>query len=569
MKRQYIKPWRKGISFFMAAACVCTLLTGCGQAAGETQEVEEEKIPVEVQMPEAGKLTLKNEFVGTISPEESVYVISTVSAEVLSTNVSVGDTVNAGDVLCKLDDKPAELQLASAEAQYNSAAAGVNSAQVGYEIAEAQYDSTMAQLDAQLGGQKNLQLYQLQVQVDTIQGGIDDIYEQMADLDEDKEDAKDQRDDLKSARDRANSYLSKAKKAYVAAQQAVTALDLPEGPELDELVRDQFNNDRNAYNEALAQAKEQLEAAKSAYEQAGAAAGQAEAAYEQAKAGIEAIDDGKDKLSDTLADTYKSLEQAEAVKNITEEQIYSDTQKVVDANRKTAALGLDSAAATVNSAQVGVAGAKVAIDSAKYQMDMYTLTAPIGGVIEAVNVKEHDFATPSSPAYVISNKDTMTVTFHVSEGIRNTLSVGQKVDVDRNGKMYDAAITEIGNMIDQTTGLFAVKACVSKPDESLLTGCSVKVTADTYSQDNAILIPYDAVYYDGGQPYVYVAVGETAERRDVELGIFDEQTVTILSGLTVEEQLITSWSANLREGALIAVQHTQDSAADSAAESDE
>ena len=124
---------------------------------------------------------------------------------------------------------------------------------------------------------------------------------------------------------------------------------------------------------------------------------------------------------------------------------------------------------------------------------------------------------------------------------------------DRNGKLYDADITEIGSMIDQATGLFAVKACVNAPDESLLTGCSVKVIAETYSQDNALLIPYDAVYYDDSQPYVYVAVNNIVERRDIETGIFDENTMTVMSGLTAEDQLITSWSANLRDGAEISI----------------
>ena len=231
-----------------------------------------------------------------------------------------------------------------------------------------------------------------------------------------------------------------------------------------------------------------------------------------------------------------------------------NSDKVQDIGKKTAALGVDSAAAQVNSAKVGAAGAQIAIDSAEYQLDMYTLTAPIGGVIEAVNVKEHDFASPGTPAFVISNKNTMTVTFGVSEGIRNTLRVGQKIEVDRNGKLYDAVITEIGSMVDQTTGLFAIKSCVNTPDDSLLTGSTVKVTAETYSQTDAILIPYDAVYYDDSQPYVYVAVNGVAQRRDVETGIFDMDTITVLSGLTTQEQLITSWSANLREGAEVSVQ---------------
>lgn len=573
MKRQYRKPYNRGISFLVVTACVSALVSGCGQQTEGAGEVMNERIPVQVQAPEAGTLTLKNEFVGTISPEESVYVMPTVSAEVLSTDVSVGDTVAAGDTLCQLDDKPAELQLASAQAQYDSAAAGVNSAQVGYEAAQAQYNSaqaqyeaSIAQLDAQLGGQKNLQLYQMQANVDMVNGTIDHLNNQMADLDENRKDAQDAKDELRDDRNDARDRLKEAERNYGAALAAVTALEPPDYNDLQALLAAyQSKGGEQAYQYDLAQAKEALAAAQANYQSASAAVSQLESAYEQAKSGVEQIESSQEQLGNTISDTYRQLEQAEVTRNITAEQIYEDTQKVVDANRNAAAVGLesaavgiDSAAAGVNSAQVGVKGAQVGIDSAKYQMEMYTLKAPIDGVIEAVNVKEHDFAAPGSPAYVISNKDTMTVTFYVSEGIRNTLSVGQKVEVDRNGKKYNASLTEIGSMVDQTTGLFAIKACVSAPDESLLTGCSVKVIADTYMQDNALLIPYDAVYYDGGQPYVYVAVNDAAERKDVETGIFDEETMTILSGLSVDDQLIISWSANLRAGAPISIQGVED-----------
>ena len=581
MRRQYRKPYTRIISLIAATACLIAPVSGCGQA--EEEETMSEVIPVQVQQPEAGSLTLKNEFVGTVSPEEAVYVISMVSAEVVNTNVSVGDVVSAGDVLCELDSEAAQLQLASAQVQYESATAGASAAQIGYEaaqyqyaMAQSQYESTVAQLDAQMWGQKNLQLYQLQMQVDSVEAGINDIYEQQAKLNEQKKDAEEQRDNLKGAVEQANSYLAKAQQDYYAAIAYVSFLEPGSYGDLqtviamiaaeNEIPMENTQAAQAAYEYTLEQAKNQLDMAKSAYEQASAAASQASAAYTQLEAGIESMDDGQEQLEDALSDAYKGLEQAQTIMNITQDQVYADTQKIVDANKETAALsldsaslGIDSAAAQVSSAQIGVEGAQIAIDSAQYQLDMYTLKAPISGVIEAVNVQEHGFASPSNPAFIISNKDTMTVTFYVSEGIRNTLKVGQQVSVDRNGKLYDAAITEIGSMIDQTTGLFAVKTCVSSPDESLLTGCSVKVTADTYSQDGVLLIPYDAVYYDDSQPYVYVAVDGVVERRDIETGIFDAETITVLSGLTTQDQLITSWSANLREGALISIQSQQNS----------
>ena len=576
MRRQYIGSCKKRLSVLLSAACLCTLMVGCKEA--EEEVVMSEVIPVQVQKPEPGKLTLKNEFMGTVSPEESVYVIPMVTAEVLSTNVSLGEEVNEGDVLCKLDSEAAQLQLASAKAQYDSAAAGVNSAEVGYEVAQAQYESTVAQLDAQMGGQKNLQMYQLQIQVDSVHSGIDDIYEQMSDLEEDKAKALEQKGELEqdigdagNYVNQANAYVEQARRNYEAAVAAVTALEPGDYKKYQDILANRFHGDIDEYNYTLDRAKEGLAAAQSAYDQANAVASQASAAYNQAtsaydqlESGIESIDDGREQLDGALADTYKSLEQAEAIKNITEEQVYSDTQKIVDANKKAAAMGLESAAAGINSAQVGVEGAQVAIESAEYQLDMYTLKAPISGVIEAVNVKEHDFASPNTPAYIISNKEAMTVTFYVSEGVRNTFQTGQKVTVDRNGKLFDGVITEIGSMVDQNTGLFVVKVSVGRPDESMLTGCSVKISADTYSQDNVLLIPYDAVYYDNGQPYVYVAVDGVVARRDIETGIFDEQTMTVVSGLTTEDQLITSWSANLREGAEVSIQKEKSAAAEDA-----
>lgn len=582
MRRHYITFDHRRTATFFALTCLSLMLAGCGQTEDEEEKLSE-VIPVEAQMPVAGTLTLKNEFVGTVSPEESVYVIPMVTAEVLSIGSSVGETVTAGQELCKLDTEAAELQLASAEAQYNSAAAGVQAAEVGYEIAQAQYDSTVAQLDMQneqTQRQKDLTMYQMQMQIDGINSGIEDINEQLADLEEDKKDAKDQRDSLNNAKNQANKYVKQAQDAYNAAaaveglipaqiryQQAVdavTALETPGvTPDPDKVA--EAKGELEAARQALNTIKEKLKPYEEDLKTAQAAASQAGTAYNQVEAGIDSLEEGEEQLRDTLTDTYKSKEQTETVKNLTEAQLNVNTQKVQDIGKRTAALGVDSAAAQVNSAKVGAEGAKLGIESAEYQLDMYTLTAPIDGIIEAVNVKEHDFASPQSPAFVISNKNTMTVTFSVSEGIRSTLRVGQKIKVDRNGKLYDAVITEIGSMVDQTTGLFMIKSCVSTPDDSLLTGSSVKVTAETYSQADALLIPYDAVYYDNSQPYVYVAENGKAKRKDVETGIFDMDTITVLSGLSTEDTLITSWSANLREGAEVSVQMTEKEETDSAA----
>ena len=86
----------------------------------------------------------------------------------------------------------------------------------------------------------------------------------------------------------------------------------------------------------------------------------------------------------------------------------------------------------------------------------------------------------------------------------------------------------------------------------LMTGTSASVVANTYSsQPGALLVPYDAVYYDDNQAYVFCAVDGVAERRDVTVGLYSDDTAAITSGLFALDQVIVSWSPRLREGAAV------------------
>ena len=120
--------------------------------------------------------------------------------------------------------------------------------------------------------------------------------------------------------------------------------------------------------------------------------------------------------------------------------------------------------------------------------------------------------------------------------------------VERNGVNYDGRITEVGVAVSQTTGLFQVKASVSVNDGSLPSGVSAKITADTYSEENVVVIPYDAVYYENNTAYVYLCVDGRAVKTYVTTGIFDDINITVLEGIVNGDIVITSWSPRLLDG---------------------
>ena len=167
--------------------------------------------------------------------------------------------------------------------------------------------------------------------------------------------------------------------------------------------------------------------------------------------------------------------------------------------------------------------------------------------IEGVEV--NGIAGSSNPAYTIANENMMTVTFQVSEAVKNTLTMGQEVTVERGNASYTGNITEIGVAVNQQTGLFQIKAAVNADGSALPSGVSVKLTTDTYhTNDSAVLIPYDAVYYDNTGSYVYLSVDGKAVKTYVTTDLFDDTQISVIEGVQPGDTVITSWSPKLMNG---------------------
>ena len=83
---------------------------------------------------------------------------------------------------------------------------------------------------------------------------------------------------------------------------------------------------------------------------------------------------------------------------------------------------------------------------------------------------------------------------------------------------------------------------------NLYSGSSVKVILETAVATNAITIPLDAVYYEDEQAYIYTDENGIATKKYIKTGIYDEDRIVVTEGLTGSEQVITSWSARLKDG---------------------
>ena len=230
-------------------------------------------------------------------------------------------------------------------------------------------------------------------------------------------------------------------------------------------------------------------------------------------------------------------------------------------------------------ASAGLESAKLQLQSAQLQYDTQVefsvVTAPVSGRIESESMELNAMASQSSQLCVISGNGAKKLKFSVTDRMLPAFSVGSKVRVEKQGQTYEGSVTSISTLVDQATGLYQIEANVADGG-AIPAGASVKVYFVSERADDAVTVPTDSVYYDGGKNYVYtlsyidesdIAQDEagsrvtimdgnragTVHKVEVETGISDAEHTAIISGISDTDLVITSWTNQLYEGAQVQV----------------
>ncbi|MDO5146663.1 MAG: efflux RND transporter periplasmic adaptor subunit [Eubacteriales bacterium] len=517
---------KRCLAAVVGASVMVGLLTGCGSTKAEKMSTA---IHVDVQTAEPGRLEIKGRYMGVVSPNEAVNVTPMASGTVTKVYVKEGDRVKEGDLLCQFDDTAAQLSVDSAKGAVASARAGKKAAKEQQEMAEEQSKSGITTLEDTL---------------DAYEKSLKKAKKQMEEL-------KDAQGQLKTAMEQAQTGLTAAKTKYKTAETLYVNYKafLTANPDC--------------------QTTAGLTAAMTAAGEDGAAAEKAQGAAALANAlnssglTVEYLSDtGLNSLKGNVEDAEKAYTAASGSYGETESgiatlkssvetlktQIKSTKSSLKSAKKSQPSGGGSSDAvydAQIRSAQVGV-------DSAEYQKELCTVKAPIDGVVEAVNVTANEMAGTGMPAFVIAGSDSILVTFYVPENVRNFLQVGDAVEAEHNGKILRGTISSVAVAVDAQKGLFQVEAQLFSGENMPATGVSVALSVVTAASEEEVLVPYDAVYYENNQAYVYCVQDGKAVRTDVVPGLYDEESMAIESGLEEGDRVIVSWAAGLKNGAEIA-----------------
>ena len=566
--------FKRASALLMAGMVALASFTGC---AKKEETAVDTDIRVETTPAEYGTLEINTDYIATLSPNLTVDVVPFVAATVKTLSVKVGDRVSAGDLLCQLDDTSAELSLRSAKDAVRSARAGKDAAETQSDSARIQADGNVKSLKKALKAYKK-SLKSAERQLDKLQASKKAVQKSRAASKEAMVNAKKRYKTAQALLIQFDDFLEKNPdcKTTSGLIAAASAVINPGGSNTGNVPADtnpgvivdpadgttesgeESSLDDNPAAKAAETKKQQAQALLAALTEAGLTVeyhsdyglnALKEEANDSANA-YTGTNSGITQLDSTISTLKTTISQLKSQIDTTEDSLES-AKKL----RNLASAGSEAYEAQIEAAKTGV-------DAASYQKDLYRLTAPIDGIVDAVNIKEENMAPQGMAAFTISEKDSMIATFYVTEDVKNFLLIGDSValkkDEDKTEEL--GQITSIGTVADPQKGLFKVEAeFVTTGQKELSSGTSVKVSVVSNSVNGQLLIPYDSVYYDDGQAYVFKVVDGKALRNDVETGLFNQDYIVVESGLTAEDQIITTWASGLKDGAEVTVVNGEES----------
>jgi multidrug efflux system membrane fusion protein len=205
------------------------------------------------------------------------------------------------------------------------------------------------------------------------------------------------------------------------------------------------------------------------------------------------------------------------------------------------------------------------VDNAKLQLTYARITAPITGRIGLRLVDQGNIvhASDTTGMLVITQTQPISVVFTLPEdavpALMKRWQSGESLGVeafDRAGhtKLASGKVLAVDNQIDTSTGTLKLKAQFDNADGSLFANQFVNIKMRLDTLQAAVLVPSVAVQRGADGAFVYVVKdGGSVEVRTVKTGPSENETVAILDGVAVNEQLVVDGTDKLRAGSAVNV----------------
>jgi len=200
--------------------------------------------------------------------------------------------------------------------------------------------------------------------------------------------------------------------------------------------------------------------------------------------------------------------------------------------------------------------ARLRLERARIRMDQTTARAPVDGVITERFVQPGARVTASTALFELMSLDDMIARVYVPGRHLTVVEEGQPAYLTSEflpGRRFEGWVKRISPVVDPASGTFKVTVGVVPGDNPPPPGLFVKVRIITDRKENAVLVPRQAVVYEGSERYVFVVDGDRARKVRLDAGYEEDDYIEAQSGIKGGEPIVVVGQNTLKDQARVRI----------------
>jgi membrane fusion protein, multidrug efflux system len=266
-----------------------------------------------------------------------------------------------------------------------------------------------------------------------------------------------------------------------------------------------------------------------------------------------------------------SLARAEA--NLTTTKLKAGRYRDLIAIKAISQQEYDDIVALLKQAESDVAGNRAAVENAKINLAYTRVTAPISGRIGKSSVTDGALVTASQPSSLAviqqldpvyvdvtqSSVDLLRLKDDIAKGKIRTGGANQarvRLILENGAQYSQTGVLKFSDVtVDQSTGSVTLRTVFPNKQQILLPGMFVQTIIEEGVNEQAILVPQQAVYRDlkGKAMVMVVDASDKAEQRIINVGQTIGDKWLVYEGLKPGDRVVMEGRINAKPGAIVKV----------------
>ena len=206
---------------------------------------------------------------------------------------------------------------------------------------------------------------------------------------------------------------------------------------------------------------------------------------------------------------------------------------------------LDSAAAnlSINQSQA---------EFAQAQLKKLAIKAPFKGMIGLHSISAGEYVNAGQDLVTLVDLTTLKFDFALPETYLSKVKLAQRIEITTPAfpnQVYSGTVTAISPAINEQSRSFMVRAVINNENLELRPGLFASAILEISKNDNALLVPEQALIPQGQQYFVMKVVDGKVEQVPVKIGQRRKAEVELVSGLSVDDVVIIAGQIKLQPGA--------------------